>query len=163
MGKAPVWSETIVLVGWKDTNALFVFCWRMGGWIGPSIYLVGRVFWYFWQRWPRAVLTEGGSCFVMIFMVRPGQVDKNPAFIALIHVVTTGLKKIRWYQIERFYLLSSVEIWTLLADCWKFCGGSLWEWAGPMGRRDKFFIGKNCQWGRGSHFVSRLLLFICRM
>ena len=25
MGKAPVWSEKIVLVGWKDTNALFVF------------------------------------------------------------------------------------------------------------------------------------------
>ena len=39
---------------------------------------------------------------------RPG--EKNPAFIALIHVVTTGLKQIRWYQIARFCLLSSVEI-----------------------------------------------------
>ena len=35
---------------------------------------------------------------------------KNLAFIALIHVVTTGLKQIRWYQIARFCLLSSVEI-----------------------------------------------------
>ena len=35
---------------------------------------------------------------------------EKPAFIALIHVVTTGLKQIRWYQIARFFLLSSVEI-----------------------------------------------------
>ena len=34
MGKAPVWSEKIVLVGWKNTNALLVFLWRMDGCIG---------------------------------------------------------------------------------------------------------------------------------
>ena len=110
MGKVPVWSENIMLVGWKDTDALFVFCWRMGGWIGTSIVLVDRVFWYCWRRWPRAVLAEGGRCFVINLLVRPVQVEENPAFIALIHVVTTGLKQIRWYQIERFCLLSSVEI-----------------------------------------------------
>ena len=46
MGKAPVWYENIVLVGWKGINALFVFGWRTGGWIGTSIVLVDRVFWY---------------------------------------------------------------------------------------------------------------------
>ena len=30
----------------------------------------------------------------MIFLVRSGQVDKNPSFIVLIHVVTTGLKNL---------------------------------------------------------------------
>ena len=82
----------------------------MGGWIGTSICLVDRVFWYCWRRWPRALLTEGGKCFVMSLLVRPGQVEKKPAFIALIHVVTTRLKQIRWYQIARFSLLSSFEI-----------------------------------------------------
>ena len=39
---------------------------------------------------------------------KPG--GEKPAFIALIYVVTTGLKQIRLYQIARFCLLSSVEI-----------------------------------------------------
>ena len=73
----------------------------------------------------------------------PVQVEKNPAFIALIHVVTTGLKQIWWYQIARFCLLSSVEILRLMADCCNCCGGSLWEWDGPMGKRNNFFIGQN--------------------
>ena len=110
MGKAPVWYEEIVLVGWKDINALFVFFWSTGGWIGTSIFLVDRVFWYCWRRCYRAVLTEGGRCFMMSLPVRPGQAEKNPAFIALIHVVITVLKQIRWYQIARFCLLPSVEI-----------------------------------------------------
>ena len=155
MGNAPVWSEKIVLVGWKNTNALFVFWWRVGGLIGDSIVLVDRVFWYCWRRWPRAVFNEGGRCFVMSLLVRPVQVDKTPEVIALIHVITTGLKQIRWYQIARFCLLSSVEIWSLLDDCCNFCGGSFWGWDGPMGRRNKFLMGRIFQWGRGSHFVSR--------
>ena len=69
--------------------------------------------------------------------------EKNPAFIALIRVVTIGLKQIRCYQIASFCLLSSVEICTLLADCCNCCGGSLWGWGWPMGRRNKFFMGQN--------------------
>ena len=57
-----------------------------------------------------AVLTDGGGYFVMSLLVRPGQVGKTLAFIALIHVVTTGMKQIVWYQIVRFCLLSSVDI-----------------------------------------------------
>ena len=143
MGKVPVWSEKIVLVGWKATNALFVFWWRMGGWRETSIFLVDRVFWYCWWSWPRTVLTDGGRCFMMSLLVRPGHVKKKPAFIALIHDVTTGLKQIRWYQMVRFCLLSSVDIWTLLDDCCNFCVGNLWEWDGPMGMRNKFLIGQN--------------------
>ena len=82
----------------------------MGGWIGASMFLVDRVFWYCWRRRPRAVLNDGGRCFVMSLLVRSGQVDKNTEFIALIYVVTTGLKQIQWYQIARFCLLSNVEI-----------------------------------------------------
>ena len=33
MGKAPVWSEKIVLVGWKATHALFIF---YGGWVAEE-------------------------------------------------------------------------------------------------------------------------------
>ena len=88
-GKAHVWSEKMVLVVLKKMNALFVFCWRFGGGRGASVMRVDLVCWYCWRRWPRAVLTEGGRCFVMSLMVRPGQVKKKPAFIALIHVVTT--------------------------------------------------------------------------
>ena len=69
--------------------------------------------------------------------------EKKPAFIALIHVVTTGLKQIRWYQIARFCLLSSVEIRTLLAEWCNFCDGILWEGDGPMVRRNKISIGQN--------------------
>ena len=84
------------------------------------------VFWYCWRRWPRAVLPKGGRCFVMSLLVRPGQVEKKPAFIALIHVVTTGQKQMGWYQIARFCFVSNVEIWTLLADVsefWDDCWG----------------------------------------
>ena len=102
---------------------------------------VDLVFWYCWRRWPRAVLTEGGRCFVMSLVVRPGQVEKKPAFIALIHVVTTGQKQMRWYQIARFCFVSNVEIWTLLADASK-----IWDdcWGGdfPIGRRNNFFLGQ---------------------
>ena len=91
----------------------------------------------------QGVITEGGKCFVTSLLVRPDKVEKKPAFIALIHVVTIGLKQIRWYQIARFCLLSSVEICTLLADCYNFCDGILWEGDGPMGRRNKFLIGQN--------------------
>ena len=62
------------------------------------------------------MLTEGGRCSVMSLVVRPGQVEKNPALIALIHVVITGQKHILWYQIARFCFVSNVEIWTLLVD-----------------------------------------------
>ena len=72
--------------------------------------LVDRVFWCCWRRQPKALLTDGGKFFVTSLLVRQGQVGKTPAFIALIHGVTTGLKQIRWYQIARFCLLSSVEI-----------------------------------------------------
>ena len=82
----------------------------MSGLRGASNILVDRVFWYCWRRWPRAVLTEGGKFFVMNLLVRLGQVEKKPAFIALIHVVTTGLKQIRWYLMARFCLLSNIEI-----------------------------------------------------
>ena len=143
MGKAPVWSENILLVGWKNTNALLVFWWRMGGWLGTLICLVERVFWYCWRSWPRAVLTEGGKCFMMSFLVRPGQVEKKPAFIDLIHVVTTRLKQIQWHQIARFCLLSSVEIWTLLTDYFNFFYGILWEGDGPIRRRNYFLRGHN--------------------
>ena len=106
----------MVLVGLKQMKALFVFCFRLGGGRGTSLMRVDLVFWYCWRRWPRAVLTEGGRCFVMSLVVRPGQVEKNPALIALIHVVITGQKHILWYQIARFCFVSNVEIWTLLAD-----------------------------------------------
>ena len=68
------------------------------------------MFWYCWQRWPRAVLTEGGQVLYdeLAGEARPG--GEKPAFIALIHVVTTGLKQIQWYQIVRICLLSSVKI-----------------------------------------------------
>ena len=79
-----------VLVGLKQMKALFVFCFRFGGRRGTSLMRVDFVFWYCWRRWPRAVLNEGGRCFVMSLVVRPGQVEKNPALIALIHVVITG-------------------------------------------------------------------------
>ena len=52
-------------------------------------------------------------------------------------------EKFRWYQIARFCLLSSVEIWTLLAGWCNFCDGILWEGDGSMGRRNKFLIGQN--------------------
>ena len=52
----------------------------------------------------------GAGFFLMSLMVRLGQVKTYPAFIALIHVVTIGLKQIRWYQMVRFCLLSNVEI-----------------------------------------------------
>ena len=152
MGNAPVWSEKIALVGWKDTNVSFVFWWRMVGWIGASFFLVDRVFWYCCRRWPREVFTDRGKCFVMIFLVRPDQVEKNPAFIALIHVVTTGLKQIRWYQIARFCLLSSVEIWGLLDDSCKVCGGSFGEWDGPMRRRNNFLMEQNFPVRKGLPF-----------
>ena len=48
------------------------------------------------------------SCDEISGEARPG--GEKPAFIALIHVVTTGMKQIRWYQIARFCLLPSVEI-----------------------------------------------------
>ena len=77
----------------------------------------------------------------MSLLVRPGQVEKKPAFIALIHVVTTGGKHMRWYQIARFCFVSNVEIWMLLADVSEF-----WDdcWGGdcPIGRRNKFFLGQ---------------------
>ena len=81
------------------------------GWLDRyPIVLVDQVFWYCWRRWPREVLTEGGKCFVTSLLVRPGQMEKELEFIVLIHVVTTGLKQIRWYQMARFCLLSSFEI-----------------------------------------------------
>ena len=43
-GKAPVWSEKMVLVGLKKMNALFVFCWGFGGGRGASVMRVGLVF-----------------------------------------------------------------------------------------------------------------------
>ena len=77
----------------------------------------------------------------MIFLVRPGHVEKKSAFIALIHVVTTGQKYMLWYQIARFCFVSNVEIWTLLADVSEF-----WDdcWGGdcPIGIRNKFFLGQ---------------------
>ena len=88
------------------------------------------------------MLTEGGRCFVMSLLVRPGQVEKKPAFIALIHVVTPGQRKMRWYQIARFCFVSNVEIWALLADVSEFWGDC---WGGgdcPIGRRNKFFLGQ---------------------
>ena len=131
----------MVLVGLKQMKALFVFCFRFGGGRGTSVMLVDLVFWYCWRRWPRAVLTEGGRCFVMSLVVRPGQVEKNPALIALIHVVITGQKHIWWYQISRFCFVSNVDIWTLLADvsgCWDAC----WGVDCPIGRRNNFFLGQ---------------------
>ena len=68
---------------------------------------------------------------------------EKPAFVALIHVVTTGLKQIQWYQIARFCVLYSVEIRTLLAEWCKFCDGILWGGDGLMGRRNKLLIGQN--------------------
>ena len=85
------------------------------------------------------MLTEGGRCFVMSLVVRPGQFEKNPALIALIHVVITGQKHIRWYQMARFCFVSNVEIWMLLVDvseCWDDC----WGVDCPMGIRNKFFL-----------------------
>ena len=45
-GKAPVWSEKMVLVGLKHMKALFVFCVRLGGGRGTSLIRVDLVFWY---------------------------------------------------------------------------------------------------------------------
>ena len=36
MGNEPVWSEKILLMGWKDTNALFVF-FIEGGWLDRGL------------------------------------------------------------------------------------------------------------------------------
>ena len=30
-----------------------------------------------------------------------------------------------------------------MADCCNCCDGMFWEWDGPMGRRNNFFIGQN--------------------
>ena len=87
------------------------------------------------------MLTEGGRCFVMSLVVRPGQVEKKPALIALIHVVITGQKHILWYQIARFCFVSNVEIWTLLADV-SGCWGECWGMGFPIGRRNRFFLGQ---------------------
>ena len=87
------------------------------------------------------MLTEGGRCFLISLVVRPGQVEKKPALIALIHVVITGQKHILWYQIARFCFVSNVEIWTLLADvsgCWGECLGLGF----PIGSRNRFFLGQ---------------------
>ena len=81
----------------------------------------------------------------MSLLVRPGQVNNKPAFIALIHVVTTGQKHMRWYQISRFCFVSNVEIWTLLADVSEF-----WDdcWGGEiaqLGEEISFSLGSRSQ------------------
>ena len=40
MGNAPVWSENIVLVGWRDKNTLFVFLME-GGWLDRGLNFFG--------------------------------------------------------------------------------------------------------------------------
>ena len=45
-GKAPVWSENMVLVGSKQMKVLFVFCVRLGGGSGTALIHVDLVFWY---------------------------------------------------------------------------------------------------------------------
>ena len=87
------------------------------------------------------MFTKGSKCFLINLLVRPGQVEKKPASIALIQVVTTGQKQMWWYQIARFCFVSNVEIWTLLVDaskCWDGC----WGEDGPIGRRNRFFLGQ---------------------
>ena len=109
MGKAPVWSEKIVLVGWKIKMHYFFLV--EDGWVDMNLNLFGGPgVLVFLAEVAQGGITEGGKCFVTSLLVRPDKVEKKPAFIALIHVVTIGLKQIRWYQIARFCLLSSVEI-----------------------------------------------------
>ena len=130
-------------------------CWFFdGGWVageGPQFF-----------GWPGVLvlLAEvaqgsidwGGQVFCdeLAGEARPGR--EKFAFIAFIHVVTTGLKQIQWYQIASFFFLSSVEIWTLLADWGKFCYEILWEGDGPMGRINKNLIGQNFPMGMGFPF-----------
>ena len=57
MGKAPVLSEKIFLVGWKDTNALFVFSME-DGWLDRDLNLFG-----------------GTGIFVLLIEVIQGSID----------------------------------------------------------------------------------------
>ena len=65
---------------------------------------VDRVFLYFWRRLPKAVLVDGGRCFLVRFSDKPGHVAKKSAYIAGIRVEMTGLNHVLWYHIARFCL-----------------------------------------------------------
>ena len=47
------------------------------------------------RRWPLAVATDLGKCWRMSCDVSPGQVEKNPASMASVQVLGTGLKHAR--------------------------------------------------------------------
>ena len=53
--------------------------------------LVDRVFLHCWSRWPSAVISDFGTCFLTVDTDRLGQVIKNPLLMACNQVDTTGL------------------------------------------------------------------------
>ena len=54
-----------------------------------------------WSRWPSAVISEFGRCFLTIDTDRPGQVVKNPLLMACNQVDTTGYPAAAWRNVTR--------------------------------------------------------------
>ena len=89
------------------------------GGVGGGV-LVDRTCWRANLRWPLAVSINLGSCLRTRLDVRPGQVVKKPAYMALQQVSIMGLKQARRRNCTR---AGSVFMWyTLFAK--------LYDWRG---------------------------------
>jgi len=76
--------------------------------------LVDRRFCRCWSRWPFAVAVEGGRCWVMARVVRPGHVAKKLFCTACRKVEVVGLKQAAW----RYWMCwVAVEVWVLFSFC----------------------------------------------
>lgn len=66
---------------------------------------VERMFWYCCRRWPLMLASDFGRCFMTRSTVRPGQVVKYPAAMAVIHVLGAGQKQHRCRYVAKSCLV----------------------------------------------------------
>ena len=85
-------------------------------WIVVSCDWVLRRFFFTLFICPLAVVTDFGRCFLINFVVRPGNLTKYPVLMASHHVVSTGLQHERWWYFARSGFVRSE--WTFAASFW---------------------------------------------
>ena len=79
-----VWRIPAVIIGW---------CMGWGGGFRRGWVIVERMCWPASLGWPLAVSIDGGGCLRTSLDVRPGQVVKYPASMALHQVYATGMNQ----------------------------------------------------------------------
>ena len=85
--------------------------------VAGEVFLVDHTFCRSWRRCPFAVARLLGKCLCTRAEVRPGHMVKKPAVMAVVQVVSTGLKPSRWRYCIMFDLVDRVWILFEHGEC----------------------------------------------